>query len=148
MILGVDFDGTIVKDAYPKIGDPVPGAIECLRELANRYGAEIWLYTCRQGQELWDAENYLRDNGIPHKVYDKLRANAYGTIKPFVDYFIDDRAIGTPLVMPDDDKPYVKWEDVMILLGYRTGNAYRLAQGKRNGEDTYISATIDSRPRK
>ena len=35
MIIAVDFDGTIVEHAYPKIGRPIPFAIETLRMLHN-----------------------------------------------------------------------------------------------------------------
>jgi hypothetical protein len=33
LIIAVDFDGTIVEDAYPKIGNPLMFAFETLRKL-------------------------------------------------------------------------------------------------------------------
>ena len=33
MIIAVDFDGTIVEHAYPKIGKPIPFAIDVLKRL-------------------------------------------------------------------------------------------------------------------
>ena len=35
LIIAVDFDGTIVVDNYPKVGKPMPFAIETLKMLQN-----------------------------------------------------------------------------------------------------------------
>ena len=34
-IVAVDFDGTLCKDAYPAIGDPLPYSIHYIKELAK-----------------------------------------------------------------------------------------------------------------
>jgi len=46
MVIGVDFDNTICVDEWPEIGEPIPGAIETLKELKER-GHTIILYTQR-----------------------------------------------------------------------------------------------------
>ena len=47
MIIAIDFDGTIVEHAYPKIGKPIPFAIETLKMLQND-GHQLILWTVRR----------------------------------------------------------------------------------------------------
>lgn len=97
MIIAIDFDGIIVKDKYPYIGDPIPNAKEAILELHNE-GHYLILWTCRCGKELQDAVNYLHENGI---IFDAINENApsqiekYGTDsrKIFADVYIDDRQV-------------------------------------------------------
>ena len=46
MVIGVDFDNTLVVDEWPEIGDFVPGALETLKELKEK-GHSLILYTQR-----------------------------------------------------------------------------------------------------
>lgn len=46
MVIGVDFDNTVVVDEWPEIGALIPGAIETLKELVEK-GHKIILYTQR-----------------------------------------------------------------------------------------------------
>ncbi len=46
--ISVDFDGTIVKYAFPEIGELQPGAKEALIELSKRY--TIVISSCRASQ--------------------------------------------------------------------------------------------------
>ncbi len=96
-IIAVDFDGTIVEHAYPRIGAPIPFAIETLLRL-QREGYRLVLWTVRAGKLLDEAVAYCRDNGLefyavnanyPDEVLTendsrKLNANIY----------IDDRNVG------------------------------------------------------
>jgi ribonucleotide monophosphatase NagD (HAD superfamily) len=65
--IAVDFDGTIVTHSFPEIGEPVPGALDTLRELIDN-GHRIILYTMRgnllKRKYLDEAVNYLDLNGI------------------------------------------------------------------------------------
>ena len=47
-IIGIDFDGTIVEHKYPEIGNPVPGALETMKDLIQQ-GHKIILWTMRSG---------------------------------------------------------------------------------------------------
>ena len=49
MIVGIDFDNTIVLDEWPYVGPVLPGAIETLKELQEA-GHKIILYTQRTDQ--------------------------------------------------------------------------------------------------
>ena len=59
----IDFDGTIVTHAYPRIGKPVPHAIETMLEW-QKEGAYLILFTMRSGNELNAAVQYCKDNGL------------------------------------------------------------------------------------
>lgn len=63
MIIAVDFDGTIVEHAYPSIGREIPGAFDCLKQLAAD-GHKLILWTTREGKLLVDAIQYCRNHGV------------------------------------------------------------------------------------
>ncbi len=99
MTIAIDFDGTIVTHEYPKIGKPIPFAIETLLQLqAERHQLILW--TAREGQLLEDAVEYCRNAGLEFYAVNSnypeenvLRE----TLKPrklTVDLFIDDRNLG------------------------------------------------------
>jgi len=96
-IIAVDFDGTIVEDAYPKIGNPKPFAIETLKKLQEK-GNRLILWTYRSGAKLDEAVAFCKKNGIefyavnksyPEEVYDNSISR-----KINADIFIDDRNFG------------------------------------------------------
>lgn len=117
MIVAIDFDGTVVKHAYPAIGEPVPGAIEGIRELQER--AVRWiLWTMRSGPELAEALAYLRSNGCePWGVNENPEQRAWSASpKAYAAYYVDDAAIGCPLVFHGTLRPWVDWERVTPIL--------------------------------
>ena len=97
LILAIDFDGTIVEDAYPKIGKPKLFAIESLRKLQED-GHRLILRTYRNGQTLEEAVAFCENKGIhfyavnksfPEEQFDETKSR-----KIHADLFIDDRNIG------------------------------------------------------
>ncbi|WP_346882712.1 hydrolase [uncultured Algibacter sp.] len=97
LIIAVDFDGTIVEDAYPKIGKPMLFAFETLKKLQNK-GHRLILWTYRSGNRLDEAVAFCKNHGIvfyavnqsfPEEVY-----TADMSRKINADLFIDDRNIG------------------------------------------------------
>lgn len=64
MIIAVDFDGTLSMGPYPEIGNPKPYAVEMMNKLKDD-GHYIILWTCRRGERLEDALNWLLEQGIP-----------------------------------------------------------------------------------
>jgi len=96
-IIAVDFDGTIVDDAYPKIGKPKLFALDTLKKLQNN-GHRIILWTVRSGKSLDKAVDFCREKGIefyavnknyPEEIVDKDTPR-----KILADIFIDDRNVG------------------------------------------------------
>ena len=63
LIIAVDFDGTIVEDAYPKIGKPKLFAFETLKKLQEE-GHRLILWTYRSGNKLDEAVSFCEANGI------------------------------------------------------------------------------------
>ena len=63
MTIAVDFDGTIVTHEYPKIGKPIPFAIETLKKLQTEQHLII-LWTVREGALLEEAVEYCKSKGL------------------------------------------------------------------------------------
>ncbi len=97
MKIAVDFDGTIVEDKYPQIGEEKMFAIETLKQLQQR-GHQIILWTYRTGKELEEAIEFCRKRGLEFYAVN----NNYPEEKPEdkmprkinADIFIDDRNLG------------------------------------------------------
>lgn len=96
-IIAVDFDGTIVEDAYPNIGKPQLFAFDTLKRLQND-GHRLILWTYRHGSKLDEAVAFCKTNGIefyavnqsfPNDIYEGKMSR-----KIAADIFIDDRNIG------------------------------------------------------
>ena len=62
MIIAIDFDGTCVKHAYPKIGEDI-GAVPVLKRLVDD-GHQLVLNTMRCGKLLDEAVKWFESNGI------------------------------------------------------------------------------------
>ena len=113
LILAVDFDGTIVTHDYPHIGED-RGAIETLKWVTS-LGHRIMLWTMRDGVQLEDAVLYCHQQDIKLWAVNKnpgqwtwSKSN-----KQYANIYIDDAAIGCPLIYLEDGKaPYVDWKKV------------------------------------
>ena len=97
LILAIDFDGTIVDDAYPKVGKPKLFAIETLKKLqADGHRLILWTYRC--GVPLEEAVAFCKSKGIEfyavNKSFPEEQFDASKSRKIHADLFIDDRNIG------------------------------------------------------
>ncbi len=97
MRIAVDFDGTIVEHDYPRIGKPIPFAIETLKMLqAEKHQLILW--TVREGRELKEAVEYCRKQGLEfyavNSDYPEEIVEMVAPRKLSVDLFIDDRNLG------------------------------------------------------
>lgn len=104
MIIAVDFDGTLVRDKFPAIGDlkkSHTGNGTLLEELIKLQvkGHQIILYTCREGEFLKEAVDFCKKHGM---VFDAVNENVPSTLKwwegrisrkPFAHVYLDDRAV-------------------------------------------------------
>ena len=98
MIIAVDFDGTIVRHRYPKIGEELPFATETLRMLI-REGHRLILWTVREGKLLDEAIEWCRDRGVEfyaiNRDFPEEDATGSGFSRKIkADLFIDDRSFG------------------------------------------------------
>lgn len=105
-ILAIDFDGTIVEDAYPKIGKPRLFAFETLLKLQEK-GHRLILWTYRSGRKLQESVAFCKENGIEfyavNKSYPEEILDDSISRKIHADIFIDDRNFGE---LPDWGKIY------------------------------------------
>jgi hypothetical protein len=116
VIIAIDFDGTCVTHEYPKVGREI-GAPDVIREFVSR-GHKIILFTMRSGQYLEDACDWFSFHGIPlFGVNENPEQKTWTTSpKPYAHVYIDDAALGVPLVYPEEGRPYVDWGEVKSLL--------------------------------
>ena len=99
MTIAVDFDGTIVENRYPEIGDERMFATETLKMLIqDRHRLILW--TCREGRLLDDAINWCKERGVEFWAINKdfpeenVTKNQQFSRKIKADLFIDDRMVG------------------------------------------------------
>ena len=118
MYIAVDFDGTCVTHEYPNIGKDI-GAVPVLKKLTDS-GHKIILNTMRSGDKLVEAIQWFADNNIP-----LYGANANPTQKDWTDspkvfanLYIDDAALGCPLIFDHavSSRPFVNWVMVEEIL--------------------------------
>lgn len=97
MTIAVDFDGTIVTHEYPRIGKPIPFAIETLKKLQQEHH-NIILWTVREGPLLQEAVDYCYSRGLEfyavNSNYPEQIENALFPRKLTADVFIDDHNLG------------------------------------------------------
>jgi hypothetical protein len=97
MIIAVDFDGTIVEHAYPKIGAEVPFAIETLKKIQQEQQHLLILWTVRSGELLDEAVRFCGERGLKFYAVNKNYPEEDTPIasrKVAADLYIDDRNLG------------------------------------------------------
>ena len=116
LIIAIDFDGTIVKDEFPEIGEMIPGAKENINKL-KKEGYTIIIWTCRAGVKLAKAVLWLAENEIKYDYINqscKMNVAKYGgvdTRKIYANLYIDDRGLMRPL--PHWDEIYWMVRDLV-----------------------------------
>jgi hypothetical protein len=135
MDICIDFDGTCVANEFPAIGRNI-GAQPVLIDLV-RAGHRLILFTmrsdvekpesddldikCQPGKYLTEAVNWFKVQNIPlYGVQVNPTQGRFTTSnKAYGHLYIDDAALGIPLVYPIKGKPYVFWKGVRLLLEQR-----------------------------
>jgi len=117
LIVAIDFDGTIVDDAYPKIGKPKLFAFETLKRLQDD-GHRLILWTYRCGVKLDEAVMFCEERGITfyavNKSFPEEEFDTNASRKIYADIFIDDRNLGGHVgwgeiyQMLTKEKPHIK----------------------------------------
>lgn len=98
LVFAIDFDGCIVSNEWPAIGEPKQHMVDFMRRI-KELGHTIIIWTCREGESLREALEFLDAHQIP---YDYANENCPERIKQFgndcrkigADFYIDDRMIG------------------------------------------------------
>ena len=121
-LLSLDFDGTCVKNEFPKVGGDVK-AVPVLKKLVDS-GIKIILSTMRSDEYLDHAIDWFNLHDIP--LYSiQQDPNQYkwtSSTKCYSEMYIGDDAYGAPLIYDDDKcKGYINWkklEQDFISWGY------------------------------
>ena len=97
LIIAIDFDGTIVEDAYPKIGKPIIFAFETMKKLQSE-GHRLILWTYRSDIKLQEAVDFCKQQGLEfyaiNKSYPEEEFDGKISRKINATFFVDDRNIG------------------------------------------------------
>lgn len=97
-VLAVDFDGTLVTDCFPEIGEPNLPLIEWLKDYRKTRNGKLILFTSRNKEALPKAVEYCKSLGLE---FDAINENLKevqekwqgDTRKVLADYYIDDKAL-------------------------------------------------------
>lgn len=96
-IIAVDFDGTLCKNKYPSIGEPLPYSLYYIKKLAAA-GNILILHTCRSGKLLYGAVAWCKAHGITfdyinENVPENIRLYGGDTRKIYADVYVDTNAV-------------------------------------------------------
>lgn len=95
--IAIDFDGTIVENAYPRIGKPMIFAFDTMKKLQDK-GFRLILWTYRHGKSLDEAVAFCKEHGVEFYAVNQSFPEEVATDdvsrKINADIFIDDRNIG------------------------------------------------------
>lgn len=98
MVIAIDFDGTIVEDAYPEIGEPKLFALETLQTMVKNHH-QLILWTTREGRALQEAVDFCAKHNVEfyaiNKSYPDERFEDIGSRKIICDLFISNKNFGT-----------------------------------------------------
>ena len=97
MVIAIDFDGTIVENRYPAIGDEMLFAVPTMQQLI-KHRHQLILWTFRVGRELDAAVEFCRSRGVEFYAvncsWPGEKTDEHTSRKIHADLFIDDRNIG------------------------------------------------------
>lgn len=130
--IAVDFDGTIVTNAYPNIGKPLLFAFDTLKKLQDE-GHTLILWTYRSGPKLKEAVAFCKKNGITFYAVNKshpeegISANISRKIN--ADVFIDDRNVGGMM----------GWGEIYHLLTLKNDPSIKATLKKKKTKKGFLS---------
>lgn len=96
-IIAVDFDGTLVTNAWPDIGEPILPVINYVK-CCQQNGARLILWTNRSGAPLeeavrWCEENCIVLSAVNENLPEIIEAFGGDCRKIFAHEYLDDRAV-------------------------------------------------------
>lgn len=97
-IIAVDFDGTLVEDKWPEIGEPNKEMFEFLKYLQKEHNIKLILWTSRTDRHMINAIEFCKAQGIE---FDAINENipevkaltGRDTRKVYADIYLDDKSI-------------------------------------------------------
>lgn len=135
MVIAVDFDGTIVKHRYPRIGEEVPFAIDTLK-LLQQDQHRLILWSVREGELLDEAVEWCKNRGLEfyaiNKDYPEEQKVHQGFSRKLkADLFIDDRNLGG---LPDWGLIYKMIKEKKTFAEIYSSNTEKLTTPKKRNK--------------
>lgn len=99
-----DFDGTIVENRFPQIGEIIPSrpgrpsAVEMMNRLFEDLSNIIIVWSCRSGDYENEMRHFLFKNKIPFDFINQNPLFEPGSRKIYADIYYDDRGITCPSI--------------------------------------------------
>lgn len=119
LIIAVDFDGSVCHHKFPEMGEDIDGAVETLKEFVAA-GVKLILWTVRRDEQLQEAINWYKEREIPlygvNKNPDFEANHPTASPKAYANLYIDDMALGAPLVNDGVERPYIDWYAVKEMV--------------------------------
>ncbi len=107
MIFAIDFDGTVVDNAFPAIGEERTAAIRVLKGLQHA-GHRIIVWTCREGEHITEMLAWFAERGFtPNAVNHNIEPLPFAQHKIYADVYVDDRSF----------PPFTRWMDLYLEYG-------------------------------
>ncbi len=115
-IIAVDFDGCLVTNKWPEIGEPIEEVIRKYH-LERSHGTRFILWTCRSGEKLeaavaWCAERGITFDTVNEPLPELVDAFEGNPRKVFANEYWDDRAVCMPHTCMDSDLRYRIFREV------------------------------------
>lgn len=105
MIIAVDFDGILCENEFPNIGKPNYEVISLIRQIMDK-GAEVILWTTRNGNELTAAVEWCKNYGLN---FSHVNAPAQSNEKEYEDkYPVQSRKIYADVYIDDHNVEFVE----------------------------------------
>ena len=112
-IIAIDFDGTLVTDKFPEIGEINKNVWHAAIQ-AKAEGKKLILYTSRTGEVLDNAVKFCAMHGLTFDAVndniDEVKALGWNARKVFATMYIDDRA-----GMIDPDGSFVRMSRLLMF---------------------------------
>lgn len=118
--VAVDFDGTLFEHHanWPDVGPIIPGCVEWLTRINHEFPVDWILWTVRSN---FDGASYLDDaidkieEHFPsldwHGINRRPTQHEWSSSpKAYATYYVDDAAIGCPVIIPEGRRQYVDWD--------------------------------------
>jgi hypothetical protein len=99
-IIAVDFDGCLVENEYPNIGEPIQKTVDALKA-EQAAGARLILWTCRREAYLslalaWCESHGIHLDAVNENLPEMIQFFGGDTRKIFANEYWDDRAVRMP----------------------------------------------------
>lgn len=117
--IAIDFDGTCVTHEYPSVGRNIGAELVLPKLVAN--GHRLILFTMRSGAELQAAIDWFERHSILLYGINVNPTQTEWTSSPkaYAHLYIDDAALGAPVIVLPGERPYIDWEAVVKMLQQR-----------------------------